>query len=278
MTDLTPPGRAQRPRLADAEWREVVVVHETLEFLEAEAVQLLLVADRPEGHDAQRLRLTAREECRAVGSGQEAHLATDRTDLRGLTAVGPHPLIQDLATHAFLHLGLKTLRQIRQPVGELWTQLRDGLLFQVVKRRLAQRLVRIEQGLVQPRCQELADRLVDVCVLGAWRHLDFGLAHLGGKRLLPLAQADDLPVRNAERLDDLLFGHFLGARLDHDDGLFRAGDDQVELALVHAVHRRVDDQLIVKQSDSDGTDRSLKWDCRDRERQRGAVDRENRRV
>src|SRR5207253_1615069 len=52
------------------------------------------------------------------------------------------------------------------------------------------------------------------------------------------------------------------------------GHYQVELALVHAIDRRVYHQLVVQQPDSDRSDRTLEGNWRDRQRQRGAVDRQ----
>src|SRR6202022_4156226 len=135
--DLTPPGRAQRPRLADAEGREVVVMHEALELFEAEPIELLLVTDRAEGDDAQRLGLTPGEQRRAVGAGQDSHLTRDRPDLGRLAPVRTHALRQDLAANTLLDLGLEALRKVGQSVRELRAELGDGLFLQIIERRLA---------------------------------------------------------------------------------------------------------------------------------------------
>src|SRR5216684_8599463 len=118
MADLTPPGRAERPCLADAEGREVVVMHEALELFEAEPVKLLLVTNRAEGDDAERLGLTPREQRRAVGAGEDSNLRRDRPDLGRLAPVWTHTLGEDLAANALLDLGFEALRQVGQPVRE----------------------------------------------------------------------------------------------------------------------------------------------------------------
>ena len=79
-------------------------------------------------------------------------------------------------------------------------------------------------------------------------------------------------MRQAQRLDDRLFGHFLGPGFHHDDGVPGTGHDEVELALLHLVDRWADNQLVVEHPDADGPDRPLEGDRGDRERQRGAVD------
>src|SRR5438034_4685127 len=104
MADLAPPGRAQRSRLADAERREVVVMHEALELLQAEPIELLLVADGAQGHDAQRLGLASGEERRPVRPGQNANLTGDLADLGGLSTIGSHAVVEDIAAHPLLEL------------------------------------------------------------------------------------------------------------------------------------------------------------------------------
>ena len=47
----------------------------------------------------------------------------------------------------------------------------------------------------------------------------------------------DRGVRALERLDDLLFGDFLGARFDHHDRVLAARDDQIEPAACGAARR-----------------------------------------
>ena len=60
-----------------------------------------------------------------------------------------------------------------------------------------------------------------------------------------------------ERLDDLLLGDFLRARLDHHQAVLAAGDDEIELALLALLEGRVDDVLAVDEADADAGDRLL---------------------
>ena len=73
----------------------------------------------------------------------------------------------------------------------------------------------------------------------------------------------DRRVRVLERLDHLLLGHFLRARLDHHDRVLAAGDDQVEPAAAALLEGRVDHELAVDQADADAGDAA-----RERERSR----------
>src|ERR1700694_5294595 len=239
-------------------------MHEALELFEAEAVELLLVTNRAEGDDAERLGLTARKQRRAVGAGQEANLTRDRPDLGRLASVRADPLVEDLAANALLDLGFKALREVWETVRELRAELRDGLLLQIVERRLAKGLVGIEERLVESLGKEPVDRLVDFGVLGAFWNRDFGFADLAGKGILHLADPNDLAVRHAQRLDDGFLGHFFSPGFHHDDGLAGAGHDEVELALRQPDDRRTDDQLVVEHPDADGADRTLEGDRRDR--------------
>ena len=59
--------------------------------------------------------------------------------------------------------------------------------------------------------------------------LPLGLADLGAQVELRLAERLDRGVRGVERLQHDVLGHFLGARLDHRDGVHRAAHDQVEI-------------------------------------------------
>ena len=116
--------------------------------------------------------------------------------------------------------------------------------------------------------------------------IELGRDRLGGDHDLLLADGglqlldggDDLldrGVRGFERADDLRFGHFLGAGLDHHDAVARAGDDQVERALLALGVRRVDDVLVVDQADAHAGDGLLERDLRDGQRRRGAGDRQH---
>ena len=64
-------------------------------------------------------------------------------------------------------------------------------------------------------------------------------------------------MRRFERFDDLFLGHFLRARLDHDEAIFAAGDDEIELALLALLEGRIDDELAVDETDADARDRLL---------------------
>jgi hypothetical protein len=89
---------------------------------------------------------------------------------------------------------------------------------------------------------------------------------------------DDLPdgrVRGIQRLDHLLLGHLLRARLDHDQTVLAAGDNEIELARLALLEGRIDDVLPVDHPDADAGNRLLERDLRQGERRRCAGNREH---
>ena len=64
--------------------------------------------------------------------------------------------------------------------------------------------------------------------------------------------ADDLLVAELDRLEHDVFGHLAGKAFDHGDGVARAGDDQVEIALLHLRVRRHDEEFIADAADAHG--------------------------
>ena len=81
MADVAALDAAHPARLPDRERREVVVVPVELFRLQAERVEAHLLLERAHRDDAQRLRLPAREQRRAVRARQHADLDRDVADL-----------------------------------------------------------------------------------------------------------------------------------------------------------------------------------------------------
>ena len=105
--------------------------------------------------------------------------------------------------------------------------------------------------------------------------LDLLLAGLLLQLLHRRAELLDLAVGDVERVEDLGLGDAVGARLDHQDRLVGAGDDQVQLQLLEGLLRRVDDEVAVELADPDRADVGGDGDRRDRQRRGGAVHRED---
>src|SRR5262249_26565016 len=251
VADLTPAGAAHEADFADREGREVVVEHETLPLFALEALDLLRIVGGPERARDERLRLAAREDGRAVRPRQHAGLDLDRAHLVELAAVEAHAVRQHfLAQDLFLQLLEDRLRvglALDLALGNRRDEILERLLDALVVLQLAADPHRLgerhEHFLFDLAVEVVADLLVDDL-------------HLRPARLLRqiVDRSDDLPdrrVRRLQRFDDLLFGHFLRAGLDHHQAVLAAGDDEVELAGLALLERRVDDELPVDEADAD---------------------------
>ena len=124
--------------------------------------------------------------------------------------------------------------------------------------------------------ERVAELVLDLAeeLLVDLRDLDLGLL-LAGLLLqlaLRLAELLDLAVGDVERVEDLGLGHLVGAGLDHQDGLLRARDDQVEVALEERLLLGVDDErAVLVLADADSADRHRERDVRHHERGARAV-------
>ena len=78
------------------------------------------------------------------------------------------------------------------------------------------------------------------------RHLAFRFADLRREFLLDADHFLRVPVRELERLDEIGFGQFQGGAFDHDDVVFRADVNEIEIALVPLVVGRVGDELAIQ--------------------------------
>ncbi len=172
------------------------------------------------------------------------------------------------------------LEQHREPVPHL--RLADDVLLARVHRDRG-RLVGEELVDDRPRLTEadLGDPAGDGVSLprlelGVQLDVDpLRLADLTGKLVDRVADADDLGVRERERLEHRLLRHLVAAGLDHRQRLARPDDDEVERGFLHLLERRVDDELALDPRDAHRADRPEERQRRDRERRRGAVDRED---
>ncbi len=81
---------------------------------------------------------------------------------------------------------------------------------------------------------------------------------------------------DVERVEDLGLGDHVGPGLDHQDGLFGAGHDQIEVGVLEEVLLvGVDDEVAVDLADADRADGVGQRDRRDHQRRGGAVHRED---
>ena len=249
--------------------------HEPLPLLAVHGFDLLLVVGRAERRGDQRLGFAALEHRRTVRPRQHADFDVDRADLVELAAVETLAALERLVAHdLFLQLledRLRVAAALDLGVGNARDQVGEHLVDGRVVGQLvldAHRVGERPVGLLLDLAVELLADLLD---------LDLGLllAGLRGERVDAGDDFLDRRVRLLERLDDVFLGDFLGARFDHHDRVLAAGDDQIEPAVLALREGRVDDELAVDQADADAGDRAGERDPRERQRRRGAGDREH---
>ncbi len=215
------------------------MVEVALGGLQPERVEPHLLARGAERDDAERLRLAAREQRRAVRARRDADLDRDRPDLLRAAAVGALLVDGDpLADQRLLEL-------VERPLGGgaalgvvlglgIAGVLREHLLLDRLGGVLALELVLdLGRGVERVAVRGL-DLLVELRIDLRDLDLDLRLAGLLGQLALGGAELLDRVVGDVERVEDLRLGDLVGARLDHQDRLFGAGDDQVEVGVLDA--------------------------------------------
>ena len=256
------------------------MVEVALGRLEPEVVQAHLLARGAERDDAQRLRLAAREQRRAVRARQRLDVDRDLADLALRAAVRALLVDRDaLADDVLLERVEGELRG-RAVLAVLGRVGRPGVLLQDLfldglRRGLALQLVLDGGRLIERGAMRLRDLLHQVLV--GLRDLDLllGRAGLALQLALRFAQLLDRGVRDVQRVEDLGLGHFVGAALDHQDGLVGAGHDEVHVGDEELLLRRIDDEVALDLADPHRADGRRVRDVGDHQRGGRAVHRQH---
>ena len=268
VADLAPARAADPPRLAHGERREIVVQHERLAvFADQRVDDLLVLAGAQRGHH-QRLGLAAGEQGRTVRPVQDPDFGDDRPDRLGVAAVDARPGIQDLAADDIaLHV-----------VEGAGCQGQFGCVF--ADRGDSPCAHRVDGGVAL---------LLDGDLVGlaqfAGERRQLGLDRFQGRRRLRQvpgllgAHFREIDDRVDHRLHALMaegdgaqhdvFAQLLGFRLDHQHAFLGAGDDQVQSAVAHLLHQRVQDVLAVDVGHPGGAHRAEERHAGDGQRRRG---------
>ncbi len=271
VADFAPAGRADAAGFADRIVREVVVQQERLFVRSLQRVDELLVFGGAERGDHQSLGLAAGEQRRAVGARQHADFRRDLPNgfyvaavdaLAGVEDVPAHDLGFELLEHAG-NRGLVVLR-----FGAFGEKLLHHLLLDrgdgVLAILLFHNRISGAQILLGDAENFLLQRLIvgngQLARLlgGLFGELDDGLDH----RL-------EVAVAEHHRAEHDLFGQLFGFRLHHHHGVLRAGDDEVELAFLHLVERRIEHVFVVDETDAGAADRAHERRAGKRQRCRG---------
>ncbi len=276
VADFAATGRTHAARLADRVGREVVVEHEALLACSLERVDHLLVFAGAERGNDHRLRLTAREQCRAVRPRQHVHLGFDAAHRLEVATIDALAGADDVPAHDVGFELLENAAELRlqRRVSIARHHRRHGLGLGGVDHRIALLLLRRREC----GAQILLDQPLHLRLLGA------GVGRLEVPRLLRrlLRELDDrldhrLETAMAEHdgLEHLLLAELLGFRLDHHHGVMGAGDDEVEIAVGHLVDHRIEHELAADQADAGAADRTKERQARKRQRSRRGYQRKN---
>ena len=258
MADFAATGTAQELDLAHAEWREVVVQHKAFElvFLEeqVEALHVLLGAQRERG---ERLRLASCKERGAMNAREQADLASDLANLVEGAAIGTPAGIQDVVAENIFAQAFKGALGKRALLVHLLLRLLgnggEDFLLQGIDQVIAfllWMLLGIER-IVQPFAVFLLQILVDAFVEGQRLDGHFLGLELAVKLLNSRDDFFDLRVAEFESIGNRFLGNLQRAGFHHDDGFFRAGDDDVQQALLLLGDGGVGNELPVEQADTD---------------------------
>ena len=271
MADFAAARRADAAGFTDRERREVVVQQEGFLVGALQRVDELLVLAGAERGDHDRLRLAAGEQRRTVRARQEAGLDDDRPHGDEIAAVDALRRVENVPAH---DLGFELLEHggdlRHRPVGIVGAvreEVLHHLLLRSGDRVLALVLGRDRIGLAQVLLDDAEHFLFQH---RRFRHREFARL-LGGL----LGELDDgvdhrleMPVAEHHGAEHDLFGQLLRFRLDHQHGVLRAGDDEVELGLLHLVERRIEHVFAVAEADARGADRAHERRAGQRQRRR----------
>ena len=244
--------------------------HEFLVLLAGQRIDPLLVGRGAQRGDGQRLRLAAREQCRAVGARQHADLATDRPHVGQTAPIDAAPPRHD-------HLAHGTAGQAFQGLGDLRVPIRVGVgqplgrgPFGSLDGVGAFQFGGHVQGRGHVRGGDLAHAVVQGGVDRLRGDLAFGFPGDPNHLVLYVEYRSRGVLRQEERLQHVFFGHDARAALDHHDGVPAGGHEQVDVAVLELVLERVDDQRAVQPADPNAGDRPAEGDVRDLQRGRCA--------
>ena len=272
MADLAAAGAAQRPRLADRERREVVVVHVALELRRRQRVEALAVGQRAERRDRHDLGAAAAEQPDTVRAREHADAAEQRANLVLGAVVRAQVVLDDAPAHQRLHLVLDG--------GAHGAAVERVILFAAeALPDLKPERVDAAEALVLHSGEQVG--VVDAFEVGADASLQLLVLHRRLVRDLLLADGvDDLALQRVELgddalsvldgLDDLGLRHLVGAGLDHHDRVLGARDDEVEVRRLDLLVRGERLELALDAADADRGHRALERDVRHAERGRGA--------
>ena len=270
MPDLSTTGATEELRLTNRVGWEVVMKEERFPVLLDQAVDLLLVLTRAEGCGDDALGLASGKQRRPVDAREEGYLDRDRPDGLVVTTIDAALLVEHLPAHRVVAKVLVGTLDIAFEIRELRRQLGHDFLFDFAKAAVARVLLRDVAGLDDPRESDLFDPRVDLLVSRVRREGPLFLADRLADLLDELEDTLHRLVTELDGGDQVRFGQLIGFAFDHDDGVLGRGHDQLAVAVLLFLVRRVRDQLAFDARDTDTSDGSCPGNRADVNGRRGA--------
>ena len=279
MADLAATGAADATGFTDGKIGEIIVQNELFLALSAGVgIELLRVLGRAERGQDQRLGFAAAEQRRAVGAGQKARVAGNRPDVVKAAAVHPFPAVQNQTAHGLLLHVVK--RVFEHELGdffgaEFFHQFCADFIRHGLDRRLAREFARGQERRHHASARQRPGGMEDL--VGHRTHHDgpFGFAGAPGQFFLG---GDDWlagVVAELKRGVKVRLGNFLSRPLEHDQFLFVADVNEVEIALGHLRVRGIGHELAFDAPDTRGSERAGPGNIADHQRRGCADDAEN---
>ena len=91
-------------------------------------------------------------------------------------------------------------------------------------------------------------------------HFTLWFGDLRGELFLRPDHFTGVPVCELERFHKIILGNFIGRAFDHDDVVFCADINEIEVTLLALSVRRVSDELSIHATDPDCANRPGEWD------------------
>src|SRR5579859_247540 len=265
VADFAASRAAKEFDFADAKRREVVVQHEAIELIlleeQVEALHVFLGAESQRGES---LRFAAGKERGTVHAGEQADFAGNMPNLIERAAIRTAAGVQNIIAEDVLAKALKgALGKDALFIHFLLGLLGDGLddfILQFIDEVVALFLGVLlgVESVVQLRAILFLEVFVDGLVERERRDDNLDRLELRVELLTGGDDLLDLRVAKFESIDDGFFGDFERAGLDHDNGFFGSGDDDVQQALLLFSNRRVGHELAIQQTNADASNGLLK--------------------
>ena len=202
-------------------------------------------------------------------SRQQAALTENRSDLVELSVVRTNTLVEDHRSDGFLgdivKNGIDVLCTLRIDLRKVFLGLHFDFVHIFESFQLIRRLNRFPhlRRRVSAHCLvDLRQRLIQYDIL-------FRSADLFDDFLDERNELLDLLVREKNRVEHFHLRYFVCACLYHHDRILGAGYGHVDIGFFPLLEARVDDQSAVHSADGNGTGRTVPWNVRNRQRDRG---------